>query len=120
MPDTNTKEVRHASYTRQDCLLVFHIVKSVAYVALNFYVTGSWHGDLRRYKHKNLLAIFLFTCKVASRSPEVTSRTFANLSFAQSVIKQGCGTGRYIELHVWSSHQHERAQRLYVCAFVHR
>ena len=50
-----------------------------------FYVTGSWHGDLRRYKHKNLL-----------------------------VIKQGCGTGRYIELHVWPSHQHERAQRLYV------
>ena len=38
----------------------------------------------------------------------------------QSVIKQGCGTGHYIELHVWSSHQHERVQQLYVCAFVHR
>ena len=42
------------------------------------------------------------------------------LSFAKSIIKQECGTGRYIELHVWSSHQHERAQRLYVCAFVQR
>ena len=71
-----------------------------------FYVTGSWHGDLRCYKHKNLLVIFLFTCKVASHSPAVTSL----ISSAQSVIKEGCGTGHYIELHVWSSHQHERAQ----------
>ena len=60
-----------------------------------FYVnesTGSWHGDLKGYKHKNLLIIFLFTCKVASGS---TPLTFANL------LLQGCGTGRYIELHVW-------------------
>ena len=34
--------------------------------------------------------------------------------------KQKEQTGRYIELHVWSSHQHEQAQRLYICAFVHR
>ena len=41
--------------------------------------TGSWHGDLRRYKHKILLVIFLFTSKVDSDSPAVTPRTFANL-----------------------------------------
>ena len=39
-------------------------------------------------------------------------------SFMQSVIKQGCGTGHYIELHI--CHQHEQAQRLHSCAFVHR
>ena len=33
-PDTNTKEVRHASCIRQDCLLVFHIVKSMACVLM--------------------------------------------------------------------------------------
>ena len=77
-----------------------------------FYVnesTGSWHGDLRSYKHKNLLVIFLFTCKVASGSPAVTSQTSLVFSFAQSVNKQGCGAGCYIEFHVWSGHQHERA-----------
>ena len=49
------------------------IVKSVhvAYVLMFSCIvylresTGSWHGDLRRYKHKNLLVIFLFTRKVA-------------------------------------------------------
>ena len=51
---------------------------------------GSWHGDLRRYKHKNLLVI-LFTCKVASRFPEVTSQTFANLLLRAILVKQGCG-----------------------------
>ena len=66
---------------------------------------------------KNLLVIFLFTCKVASSSPPWT---FANLSFTQSVNKQGCVTGHYIELQVWLSRQHEQAQRLYVCVFVHR
>ena len=76
--------------------------------------TGSWHGDLRHYKHKNLLVIFFFM------SPAVTSQTSLIFSFAKSVNKQGCGTGRYIELHVWSSHQHERARQLYVCAFIHR
>ena len=35
-------------------------------------------------------------------------------------LKHGCGTGRYIELHVRLSHQHGQAQRLYVCAFIHR
>ena len=53
-----------------------------------FYVnesTGSWHGELRRYKHKNLLVIFLFTCKVASGSPAVTPQTSLIFSFAQSV-----------------------------------
>ena len=75
------------------------IVKSVAYVSLMFssividtkatvsmvlfiYVnesTGSWHGDLRCYKHKNLLVIFLFT-QVASGSPARASLIFfANL-----------------------------------------
>ena len=85
------------------------IVKSLFYcflVLFNyiFYVnesTGSWHGDLKGYKHKSLLVIFLFTCKVASGS---TPLTFANL------LLQGCGTGRFIELQVWSSHQHEQAQ----------
>ena len=38
-------------------------------------------------------------------------------------VREGiqCGTGRYIELHVWSSRQHEQErQRLYACAFIHR
>ena len=63
------------------------IVKSVACVlmfsCIVYYVnesTGSWHGDLRRYKHKNLFVIFLFTCKVVSGSPAVTPPPkFANL-----------------------------------------
>ena len=59
----------------QDKIVYLHfiyncIVKSVAYVFLYCLITyfsyvnestGSWHGDLRRYKHKNLLVIFLFT-----------------------------------------------------------
>ena len=67
------------------------IVKSVAYVlmflVLFIYMnesTGSWHGDLRCYKHKNLLVIFLFTRKVASGSPAWASLIF---SFTQSVNK---------------------------------
>ena len=34
----------------------------------------------------------------------------------QSVIKQGCGTGLYIKLHIQSSHQHVQAYLLYGCA----
>ena len=52
------------------------IVKSVVYVLMFSCIvyllnesTGSWHGDLRCYKHKNLLVIFLFTRKVASGFP---------------------------------------------------
>ena len=41
-------------------------------------------------------------------------------SFTQSVIKQGCGAEYYIEIHIWSSHQHEQAYLLYGCAFIHR
>ena len=37
-----------------------------------------------------------------------------------SVIKQGCGTGHYIELHVRLSNQHEQVYLLYSCAFIHR
>ena len=44
--------------------------------------TGSWHGDLRCYKHKNLLVIFLFT-QVASGFPARESLIF----FAQYVAK---------------------------------
>ena len=100
----------------QDKIVYLHficnyIVKSMAYVSLcEHRSTGSWHGDLRRYKHENLLAIFFFMCKVASGSPAVTSQTSLIFSFAQSVNNKGCGTGCYIELHVWSGHQHERAR----------
>ena len=59
--------------------------------------------------------ISLFTCKVASGSATITLRMLNNL-----LIKQGCGAGRYIELHVQSGHQHKQAYLLYSCAFIHR
>ena len=52
------------------CVLMFSCI--VNYI---FYVTDSWHRDLRCYKHKNLLVIYLFTCKVASAG----IKAFANL-----------------------------------------
>ena len=65
------------------------------------------------YKHLNLLVILLFTCKVLRGCLII-------FSFAQFVIKQRCGAGHYIELHVRSGHQHEQAYLLYDCAFIHR
>ena len=74
---------------------------------------------IHSYKHLNLLVILLFTCKVASGSPSLCECLII-FSFAESVIKQGCGAGCYVELHVRSTHQHEQAYLLYGCAYIHR
>ena len=37
----------------------------------------------------------------------------AMLAMSAEKNNQGCGTGHYIELHVRSSHQHEKDQLLY-------
>ena len=66
------------------CYCIVKSASGICFLVLFIYVnesTGSWHGDLRCYKHKNLLVIF-FTRKVASGSPARTSLIF---SFAQSV-----------------------------------
>ena len=62
-----------------NCIVESMACGFLALINYIFQMTGSWHGDLRCYKHKNLHVIFLFTCKVASGSPAVTPQTFANL-----------------------------------------
>ena len=88
-------------------LLITLLIQLVVYERISWYPNWSSTGcslhdtwsaypahKIHSYKHLNILVMLLFTCKVASATRLLI------FSFEQSVINQGCGAGRYIELHV--------------------